>query len=83
MDRLYARCSKLILDCVDWQSPSVSFSGVTHAYDTLHELYCASLSVTKGGLPFSQVKQLREFVKFGKEERERAKISGEKKLTKK
>ena len=41
LDRLYTRCSKLILDCVDWGDKSLDFSNVTHAYDILHELYCA------------------------------------------
>jgi hypothetical protein len=49
-DRLYTRCSKLILDCVDWSDMKLEFSDVTHAYDILHELYCAQLSTN--GLPF-------------------------------
>lgn len=41
LDRLYGRCSKLILDCVDWNDMRVHHHDVAHVYDILHELYCA------------------------------------------
>jgi hypothetical protein len=66
LDRLYSRCSKLILDCVDWTDSRLSFANVTHAYDIIHELYCAQLSQSKGGLPISQVKALRKYVEGGR-----------------
>jgi len=54
--RAYARCSKLILDCVDWHKTDLDFTNVAHAYDLLHALYCDD------GLPQTEVKKLREFV---------------------
>jgi len=59
-DRTYARCSKVILDCVDWADVELDFSNVTHAYDLLHALYCDK------GLPHTEIKKLRKFVQEGK-----------------
>ena len=50
MDLLEQKCSKMILDCVDWQrledsGSSDSMRDVAHMYDMLYSIYCAKLSV--------------------------------------
>ena len=48
MDLLEQKCSKMILDCVDWQRldsdvDSQSMQDVGHMYDMLYSIYCAKL----------------------------------------
>ena len=50
MDLLEQKCSKMILDCVDWQrledsGSADSMRDVAHMYDMLYSIYCAKLSV--------------------------------------
>lgn len=57
MLRLESRCSKLILDCIDWNHDGQNSAEVANAYDLLYQLYCAKL--TAEGLPLSHEQQLR------------------------
>lgn len=64
LKRLESRCSKLILDCIDW---SHAFKmDPTELYDVLYSLYCAKL--TEDGHPKNYEDQLRAFIDEGKAE---------------
>ena len=48
LDLLEQKCSKMILDCVDWQlldadDGSDALQDIGHMYDMLHSIYCAKL----------------------------------------
>ena len=50
MDLLEQKCSKMILDCVDWtrfdaDEDSEAMQDVGHMYDMLYSIYCAKLGV--------------------------------------
>merc|ERR1712228_228219 len=50
MDLLEQKCSKMILDCVDWQRldsdpDSQAMQDVGHMYDMLYSIYCAKLGI--------------------------------------
>ena len=50
MDLLEQKCSKMILDCVDWNKleesgNADSMRDVAHMYDMLYSIYCAKLGV--------------------------------------
>lgn len=49
--RLESRCSKLILDCIDWTKFSEFKMDPTDLYDMLYSIYCAKL--TQDGHPKS------------------------------
>lgn len=41
---LEATCSKMILDCVDWDSKQLNYVEVGKMYDVLYQIYCAKLT---------------------------------------
>jgi hypothetical protein len=43
--RLESRCSKLILDCIDWNHDWQNSGDVSNSYDLLYQLYCAKLTL--------------------------------------
>lgn len=55
--RLESRCSKLILDCIDWREFYRFKMDPTDMYDILYSVYCAKL--TKEGYPKTYEDQLR------------------------
>jgi hypothetical protein len=57
MMRLESRCSKLILDCIDWREFYRFKMDPTDMYDMLYSVYCAKL--TKEGYPKTYEDQLR------------------------
>jgi hypothetical protein len=42
--RLESRCSKLILDCVDWTKFSKFKIDITDLFDMLYSIYCEKLT---------------------------------------
>lgn len=44
MGGLEVTCSKMILDCVDWESDSLDFTDIGKMYDMLYQLYCEKLT---------------------------------------
>ena len=51
MDLLEQKCSKMILDCVDWgrldeEGSKDAMRDVAHMYDMLYSIYCAKLSTS-------------------------------------
>jgi hypothetical protein len=64
LKRLESRCSKLILDCIDWSHTSKM--DLIELYDVLYSLYCAKL--TEDGHPKNYEDQLRAFIDEGKAE---------------
>jgi hypothetical protein len=55
--RMESKCSRLILDCVDWSHDDIEAISVGNLYDLLYQVYCAKL--TPDGQPESQERQLR------------------------
>jgi hypothetical protein len=51
---LEATCSKMILDCVDWDRDDLDFVELGHMYDMLYQIYCAKL--TDEGQDYDQEK---------------------------
>lgn len=66
MMRLESRCSKLILDCIDWREFYRFKMDPTDMYDMLYSVYCAKL--TKEGYPKTYEDQLRQYIDEGKDE---------------
>jgi len=71
IDLLEQKCSKMILDCVDWQeiNTTKAVQDVGNSYDLLYQVYCAKL--TSEGADLGQEKQLRSFIKDSKIERQK------------
>ena len=72
MGLLEQKCSKMILDCVDWRQIDTlkdkeAIQNVGNTYDLLYQVYCAKL--TEEGSDLSSETQLRRFIKEGKEKR--------------
>ena len=69
MDLLEQKCSKMILDCVDWQrldldAESEEMRDIGHMYDMLYSIYCAKLGAE--GQEYSVEQALRESVDVGR-----------------
>ena len=73
MALLEQKCSKMILDCVDWRqidpkNDKETIQNVGNTYDLLYQVYCAKL--TEEGSDYSAERDLRNFIKNGKEKRQ-------------
>ena len=78
MDLLEQKCSKMILDCVDWQNMSSdALHDIGHMYDMLYSVYCAKLGVD--GQEYSVEQALRESVDEGRRAKEDSTSFGSKK----
>lgn len=63
MSRLEAKCSKLILDCIDWEKEDESkdtLHDIGNLYDLLYQMYCAKF--TPDGIKKRDVDSMRAFV---------------------
>lgn len=72
MGLLEQKCSKMILDCVDWRkidskNDKETVQNVGNTYDLLYQVYCAKL--TEQGSDYSSEQALRRFIKESKEKR--------------
>lgn len=65
------KCSKMILDCVDWDADNLDSSEIAKMYDMLYQIYCGKLS--EEGLEYSREKHLRDWVREG----HRIRVEGE------
>jgi hypothetical protein len=61
MGSLEAKCSKMILDCVAWDSKGLDFLEVGKMYDMLYSIYCAKLNPE--GQDFNRERDLRDWVR--------------------
>ena len=78
MALLEQKCSKMILDCVDWRqidpkNDKETIQNVGNTYDLLYQVYCAKL--TEEGSDYSSERDLRNFIKNGKEKRQNESLS--------
>jgi hypothetical protein len=63
---LEAKCSKMILDCVDWDS-QLDFTEVGKMYDMMYQIYCAKL--TEEGQDYKREQNIRDWIREGHRKR--------------
>lgn len=73
LSAMEAQCSKMFLDCIDWDSDNINYAELMKMYDMLYQLYCAKL--TEEGQDLRREQNIRNWIK----ETHRARISGKSK----